>query len=1462
MRNSRGQNFQQKANFQHGGANIQLGGKLIQASRCTFSKWQNNKEGTARIIFSKGAIISARGQLSAWEQTYSKAAFTYCVPLLFQVTKCNPSFLEVVVQVLLFISTHLFLLLLFFCRFIDEDDDGLGVSSSRRPHPQNSDQPDILSSINSGGGGGGGTNVVGRPSPSYHHHLDTVEESEREDPGLSQQVEFLTAKNCQLLKQLDEREIERDRLREQLETQRVDKGLRFVCSPTGLPSRVLDGRKVLTSPGISSASTPSSPHPHSQSPLPPASPLCVLSPVPPLHQHPHHHYHHPRTTSPLSPHSRYPTQSAKDASGEISGSSSSDYQPRRETPSSPMSSVTKQYFQQIEELKQASLEMEKRLRELSDEKRRLESELSQKKESFLKMQAREQDLSKDIELLRDENSHHTIAIKRLQSERDGLKSENESLHDELTSLNDKLNKTEKCYKEVEHENLSLEAEIEQLVADKKLLCDEKQKLQVAVEGALKTKESFRSTIKQLRMDNLTLEDSMRRQPADNGRGGSGGAGGRQKKTSEPATPAQKTLNEVMDLREEKWALQGKLLSTQQEIDSLEAHIKIQEFEDVGEVLPISENTSILEGDWREVIAQHFSRFHSDVSRLKAELELARSDVSMFSGHQHTLVHESFLVLVEKCRDLLSNAKKDNSLLSENLQLAELSVSKVVEDFDILKQENLKLQSHRNEVLGEVNRLKGDVSALRDRERMLTTQLTQNKAIAQEKEEQLSELKTEKMDVEERYHTSAKNWKKVMDKVQRDFEDKESELMQRSELLSEERDGLLEVKEDLEERLARVSLDNKKLAIIRDNLESQLKQMEERMHAITHEVDANESTIEVARVEIARLLTQEVCLSARIIVTQEMLEAKLAELREESDRSVAESSSEKLSLQESVESLESEKMGLLGKLEEVSKKEMHIEMLESKIATLKRKQDDMQSEMESLTKKHSSVVHEFQALEETQHSRRLENEKLKMTLTTEIKLLQSKLSSVESDKQKLGVTLSGMSKKELGGGGGGGAKQGAFHVVSGAKTLETGKKHGIGLQQQQQQGDFKQLQRVGASKISELQNRFAVLEKENKMLKEIAKKSAPPLSSSLGSSSSSSYDEEMVTNLRKKITEMTRKTFFLESDKQHLTEKVKSLSVNLKAARDSKSRLSNEHAQSLHAENASLHDRVRKLEESLTKKLMAADSKIVETVTENDVLKEKLLRIQSALTSTEAPKDDSLQQAIEMLQAEAEVLQTLKASLAASCGDLEKLESTHHRIEGLQQDIQLSFSAGESDGPSSISPSSSGGRSSVPSVFKSLPAGYLSNFQHRKGSGSSTKSDSRSSSFSSNSNPEVQKKISEIGTAAADFGEILKKHKSEVAGKETEVVSVYENLNSLCEKFRSESGRTKSILSAVANLQGVELEGGRRLAGEMKRQIESLQDQVMVRDSALSDIEMQMKADFEAHHKKFTLVKSQVSEMYF
>ena len=69
---------------------------------------------------------------------------------------------------------------------------------------------------------------------------------------------------------------------------------------------------------------------------------------------------------------------------------------------------------EIDSLRKSQLDLEQRLHELSEEKRRVENEMGRQQEAFHKVQEREQDLSKDIETLRDENSHHTGTISKLQ----------------------------------------------------------------------------------------------------------------------------------------------------------------------------------------------------------------------------------------------------------------------------------------------------------------------------------------------------------------------------------------------------------------------------------------------------------------------------------------------------------------------------------------------------------------------------------------------------------------------------------------------------------------------------------------------------------------------------------------------------------------------------------------------------------------------------------------------------------------------------------------------------------------------------------------------------------------------------------------------------------------------------------------------------------------------------------------
>ncbi len=354
-----------------------------------------------------------------------------------------------------------------------------------------------------------------------------------------------------------------------------------------------------------------------------------------------------------------------------------------------------------------------------------------------------------------------------------------------------------------------------------------------------------------------------------------------------------------------------------------------------------------------------------------------------------------------------------------------------------------------------------------------------------------------------------------------------------------------------------------------------------------------------------------------------------------------------------------------------------------------------------------------------------------------------------------------------------------------------------------------------------------MEAENQRLKENAKKSNPLPSSSASSSLSSSLsslDEEAVANLRKRVTEMTRKTFFLESDKKNLTDKVKSLTTSLKSSREAKDHVTSERVQMLQDENKILRDRVIKLEGNLTRKLMAADSKIVETVKENDQLRSKLQSIHTALASKEVQRSE-VEVFLSVLKSESEVLQDLKTSLTASTGELDKLELGQQRIEDLQQEIQISLSASEElsgmtessiTTTTTTSPTGGGGGGAsrnFPAVFKSLPAGYISNLQ---GEGEEKDSErlrhgSRSQSFTlPHSSPtmtaEIQRKMSEMTSVTLEFGESFQRHKTSLKRKDEEVGSLHDRLVAMEARFKEEAERSKSVKDTILGLKGLDLRG--------------------------------------------------------
>ena len=1055
----------------------------------------------------------------------------------------------------------------------------------------------------------------------------------------------------------------------------------------------------------------------------------------------------------------------------------------------------------IEGLKRENAELESRLREILEEKQRIEKELKHHQEAFVKVQEREQELLKDIEVLRDENSHHSGAISKLQAERESLQSENITLQDELTTASEKLNKTEKCYKEVEHENLALEAEIEQLMRDKKHLFEEKQKLQSAVEDARKTKENFRSTIRQLREQNLNLES----QVGESTREHKAVVFKQEKAIKIRETKEQQTLREVMMLREERSQLKEKLVSAQHEIDSLEAQWK--------------ENQST--NQIQAKLSVSLSKVQMELAALRKGLKSTRRDVSSLPTKQHDIVQEQFMDLVQKSNETLAAAEHNKTKLSEALELSETSLAKLDVDFRKMKVENAKLLSQKGAISAEVSKLQSEVAALQDQKRLLEVQLVQNDSISHQQETKVQELEAQQKKLEEKLSSSERLWKNKFGRMEQEWEGKLAEANLMQENLSEEQESLLQEKVSLEKQLLPLVQENEKLEIGKRELESQIESLQSKISEFSSKVRTNNSHISEAQRIIGRMIAEKTCLVAEMRQTKLEYEAKISASEQMYNKDIGSAAVENKGLKESLAAAEKESQKVREQLDQISKKETGIGQMTSQLEAMTTENAQLKTEVKALEEKHQTAMKELQQLAEKEQTRHLHNEKLKMTLTTEISLLKSKLKSVEDDKTALEAKLMEFSKETAS----------AFQAIPESKQVEKLRQQIVALQltsrdQNAQFGDF---------------NRSVVLETENKRLKDAARSSKDAL--------------EANTALRKQVSEMSRKIFFLESGTKTLTDQVHTLQNSLKVAREMKDRSTNERVKKLTEENQVLQDRVRDLEEDRTKKLMAADLKIVEAVKENDKLRQRLSSIRS---SFEGQQRTNVEDIVRSLKTGSEVLHKMKASLFSSREDLKPLEANQQKILALHAEIQQLLAGQTPHVASGRSATWSRGTSqTLPKVLQSLTPGYVSSLQGSTGFSQgrpSMTSPLHVSSF------ELQEKLSHLHAINSGLADRWKRHQVSLQERESEACVLEDRLSALKAKLERLAKENEELQESVTSVQDSELKPEQlQVISTLQKQIETLQDQVIDRDMALQDIELQMKKDYEMHDRNFASLKTQVLE---
>ena len=267
------------------------------------------------------------------------------------------------------------------------------------------------------------------------------------------------------------------------------------------------------------------------------------------------------------------------------------------------------------------------------------------------------------------------------------------------------------------------------------------------------------------------------------------------------------------------------------------------------------------------------------------------------------------------------------------------------------------------------------------------------------QQKVRSLETRQKTLQDKLVSTERIWKSQFDRLDREWQGRLAEANLIQENLSEERESLLQENEELEGRLIQLQLENEKLEIAKTELQSHVESLGGKMADLASRISQNDGDISVAQRSIAKLLAEKSCIAARMLLEEEACKSLLTESQQlQGQLDVV--TAEKRDLDESLLSSREESSQLKEKLEDISQKATQIDQLTSQVTELTSRNEQMQAEVQTLTERHATAMQDLQQLSETEQNHLLNNQKIKMTLTTEIGLLKSKLKMVEEDKQTL------------------------------------------------------------------------------------------------------------------------------------------------------------------------------------------------------------------------------------------------------------------------------------------------------------------------------------------------------------------------------------------------------------------------------------------------------------------------------
>ncbi len=285
-----------------------------------------------------------------------------------------------------------------------------------------------------------------------------------------------------------------------------------------------------------------------------------------------------------------------------------------------------------------------------------------------------------------------------------------------------------------------------------------------------------------------------------------------------------------------------------------------------------------------------------------------------------------------------------------------------------------------------------------------------------------------------------------------------------------------------------------------------------------------------------------------------------------------------------------------------------------------------------------------------------------------------------------------------------------------------------------------------------------------------------------------------------------------------------------------------------------------------KKLMAAASRIAETLKENDQLRCTLEHLQGGLGTMDGLLV-GLNQLSADIQRQEQELSILRATLAGSCSNLVPAMEISKRILNTHSEIQSILTMSRTS--EETSPSLPVGRTvsssgSLPPVLKQFSSEYISSIggNSDKIPAGRSRSHSQSQSMASPLPTyilQLREKMSQLYADNLSISDLVKHGQENLEVRQNDVSRLRDKLLSLLSNI---SVSVKTIQESRDQLQALNQQTLSQMTTIqfLEHEVENWQDKVFACEIALKDIETRMQEDYESHNQRFSQLMSQILDL--